>query len=287
MSTMWMEQTCPGAEAPLRTVTGPATGPPLLFLHGITRRWQDFLTLAPLLAGRWQVHGLDFRGHGASARTPGKYHLIDYVRDAVSVLRHAIAEPAVLYGHSLGALVAVAVAAEMPERVRGVVLEDPPAPALIQNIRQTPFFALFAGLREVAGSREPVSLMARHLAEVRLPGPDGSSVRLKELRDATALRFMARCLQDLDPEVLTALLEGQWLAGYGWESILEGVRCPALLLRADEMCGGMLPAAAAQSMAGRLADVSRIDLPGCSHLIHWEQPEKTLRYVVGFLESII
>jgi pimeloyl-ACP methyl ester carboxylesterase len=284
---MWLEQSFAGPDAPLQIVTGPAAGPPLLFLHGVCRRWQDFLTLSPLLASRWQVHGLDFRGHGASGRTPGQYHVIDYVTDVVAVLRQHIAAPAVVYGHSLGALVALAAAAELPDRVRAVILEDPPAPLLLRDIRHTPFFALFAGQRELAGSRLPVAQIARHLAEIRLPGADGRSRCLGDLRDATALRFSARCLQDLDPEVLTPLLEGRLLAGYDWGRVVSGVRCPALLLRGDEPCGGMLSQDAAQALTEGLADATRIDLPGCGHLIHWEQAEKTLRYVVGFLESIV
>lgn len=284
---MWSEQQLPGPDTSLNIATGPASGPPLLCLHGVTRRWQDFLPLLPNLSGRWQVHGLDFRGHGRSGRAPGKYRVVDYVQDAVSVLRARVTEPAVLYGHSLGALVAAAVAAELPDRVRAVVLEDPPGPALIQDIRQTPFFALFAGMHELAGPSDPVHEVAGRLAELRLPGADGRSVRLGDLRDTTALRFGARCLHDLDPDVLRPLLDGQWLTGYDWERTLSGVRCPALLLRADEACGGMLSRGAARAMTERLADGTCIDLPGCSHLIHWEQPEKTLRFVVGFLESLL
>jgi pimeloyl-ACP methyl ester carboxylesterase len=283
---MWLEQSFPGPEGTLNAASGHAAGPPLLFLHGVTRRWQDFLTLLPALAGRWHIHALDFRGHGSSARAANRYRVVDYVADAVSLLHNRITEPAVIYGHSLGALVAAAVAAEQPERVRAVVLEDPPAPALIENIRQTPFFNLFAGLHELAGSTQPVSEIARQLADVRLPGADGHSVRLGKLRDATALRFGARCLRDLDVDVLRPLLDGSWLTGYDWDRLLRGVRCPALLLRADEMCGGMLAVADADAMTERLADVTRVDLPACGHLIHWEQPEKTLRYVVGFLESV-
>jgi pimeloyl-ACP methyl ester carboxylesterase len=283
---MWSEQSFAGPEVSLQVATGPASGPPLLLLHGVARRWQDFLTLASVLAGRWQIHGLDFRGHGSSGRAAGKYRVVDYVADAVSLLHARITEPVVIYGHSLGALVAAAVAAELPERVRAVVLEDPPAPALIQDLRQTPFFNLFAGLHELAGSQSPVAEVARQLADVRLPGSDGRSVRLGKIRDATALRFGARCLQDLDRDVLVPLLDGHWLTGYDWDRLLRGVRCPALLLRADEVCGGMLSAADAKGMTERLADCTRIDLPGCGHLIHWEQPEKTLQYVVGFLESV-
>ena len=55
---------------------------------------------------------------------------IDYARDAAAVLR-SLREPAVVCGHSLGALVAGVVAAQLPERVRAVVLEDPPAPSVL------------------------------------------------------------------------------------------------------------------------------------------------------------
>ena len=36
-----------------------------------------------------------------------------------------LAEPLIIFGHSLGAMVAAAVAAELPQLVLGIVLEDP------------------------------------------------------------------------------------------------------------------------------------------------------------------
>jgi len=115
---------------------------------------------------------------------------------------------------------------------------------------------------------------------------NGGSVRLGELRDATSLRFSARCLQDLDAEVLTPLLAGSWLEGYDVERIARGVRCPSLLLSADESCGGMLPGGDAEQYAGWLSDCDRIHFPGTGHLIHWLETEKTVRYLTGFLESL-
>ena len=49
----------------------------------------------------------------------------DYAADALAFVE-ALPSPATLYGHSLGALVAASVAAALPGRVAGVVLEDPP-----------------------------------------------------------------------------------------------------------------------------------------------------------------
>jgi pimeloyl-ACP methyl ester carboxylesterase len=84
---------------------------PILCLHGLARGWQSFLPLIPTLALRWQVYALDQRGHGKSERANG-YFAIDYVPDVVGFLHHEIRRPTVLYGHSLGAMVAAAVAAE-------------------------------------------------------------------------------------------------------------------------------------------------------------------------------
>ena len=282
---MMTETTLATENLTLTLASAPPAGPPLLFLHGVTRRWQDFVTLLPPLSLRWRVHALDFRGHGSSGRTPGQYRILDYARDAAAVLR-SFHEPAVVFGHSLGALVAGVVAAEMPERVRAVVLEDPPSPSVLRGMRQTPFAAMFAAMRPLAGHARPLQDVSRELAEVRLPGPGNTSFRLVDVRDPTSIRFVARCLQDLDVGVLDDLLSGRWLDGYDAENVWSGVRCPALLLCGEEARGGMLPRGEAREISARMADCTLIDVPGVGHLIHWLEAEATLRLVAGFLEAL-
>src|SRR5262249_42297682 len=145
------------AEVPLNVVCGPPAGPPLLLLHGVARRWQDLAPLLPALACRWQVPALDFRGHGRSGRAPGPYLVADRARDATALRRAEVTQPAVVYGHSLGGLAALAVAAEMPERVRAVVLEEPPAPAFARGIQETSYYAVFCGMRDLAGPGREVT----------------------------------------------------------------------------------------------------------------------------------
>ena len=284
---MLTEQLIDTGQVQLNVATGPKSGPPLLLLHGVTRRWQDFATLLPCLLPRWQVHAVDFRGHGRSARSPGSYLVVDYVKDVIWMLKNQIQGPAVLLGHSLGALVAGAVAAAVPDRVRAIVLEDPPSVPLIQYIRQTPFFALFQGFRELAQGKHSVAETARRMAELEIPTIDGKAlVKMSVLRDPTHLRFGARCLQDMDPEVLAPLLEGRWLEGYDLDGYVAGIRCPVLLLRGEEALGGMLPRPAAEYFAHKVADCTLIDFPNVGHLIHWMQPEKAARHVTEFLESL-
>lgn len=282
---MFTEQTFHCDAGAINVARGPAHGPPLLLLHGVGRRWQDFLTLTPALAQRWQVHALDLRGHGQSARA-SQYRVIDYAQDVIAYLRTHVGAPAVIYGHSLGALTAAAVAAELPRLVRAVVLEDPPAPALLHNLPQTPFFAQFTGMQQLAGTQRSTAEVARELADLRLPGPDGGSVRLGDLRDAAGLRFVACGLRDVDPALYTPLLQGQWLDDYDAARVFAAIHCPALLLRADERCGGMLRSDEADELTAAMPDCLRIDLPGVGHLLHWLAPDAVLRLTMNFLESL-
>jgi pimeloyl-ACP methyl ester carboxylesterase len=274
-----------GTEPALNVASGPAAGPPLLLLHGVLRGWRDYVGLAPTLAARWHVHALDFRGHGKSGRTPGQYAVRDYVEDAVAAAGTLFAEPGVVFGHSLGALTALAVAARLPEKVRAIVLEDPPSARFVAGLRGSAYHAQFEGMHPLAGSPLPVTELTARLAELRLPTPTGS-VRLGDLRDATALRFMARCLQDLDPGVFTPLLAGRWLDGIDVEAWAAAVTCPALILRGNETLGGMLPRPDADRLLQHLADGTLIDLPHAGHLIHLTEPTTTLRLAGGFLESL-
>ena len=231
---MFTERVVSCGEVSLNLATSSSAGQPLLLLHGVTRRWQDFLTFVTPLTLRWQVQALDFRGHGRSDRVSGRYRVIDHARDVVAYLRSQPGEPTVIYGHSLGALVAAAVAAELPEAVRAVVLEDPPSPALLRNLEATPYHPLYTEMRALASSGRTVGEIAHGLAELRVPD-NGRSMRLGDLRDAISLRFSARCLLDLDADVLTPVLEGQWLEGCDVESIFRAVTCPVLLLRATAL----------------------------------------------------
>jgi len=262
-------------------------------LHGVTRRWQDFIPLLPALTQRWRVFALDFRGHGRSGRTPGRYHVTDYVRDVVALLKFHVREPSVLYGHSLGAMAAAGAAADAPSLVRAIVLEDPPFDTLGARIAQTPFQAFFSGLRDcLASSVRAVEPLAQSLAEIRMPRaepPSGAAqevVRLGDVRDAASLRFLARCLMDFDAEALAPMLAGEWLAGYERDEILASVVCPVLLLQAEWAAGGMLPDDDAKSALALLRHGLHVKVPGAGHLLHWGAQETTLRLVLSFLESV-
>lgn len=278
--SMFAEHPISCGTAPLNAAIGPRNGPPIVLFHGVVRRWRDFATVLPTLACRGYVIAVDHRGHGRSSRS-SSYLIADFVADAVTVVRELPA-PAVLVGHSLGALVALGVAATVPDAVRGIVLEDPPSPEFLGCISGTAYEVQWRAMRSLAGNHRSTRDIAVSLADVRLPG----GARFGDTRDAAAIRFVASCLRDLDPGVLDPVLENQWFDGFDPAAAAAAVRCPALLLAADGREGGMLPGPDADALAGNLIDCSRVDLPGVGHLIHATKPEAFLRLVTNFIDSL-
>ena len=270
----------------LRLESGIHHGPALLCLHGVLRAGRDFAPLWGHLTPRWQLHALDHRGHGGSEWMPGRYLIADFTADAIAVVRDHLEGDVMILGHSLGSLVAIGVAAALPDRVKGIVLEDPPSATLLADVLSTSWHAIWTGMAAIARLRlRETSVILRHLSEMRVP-TIGGPARLGDLRDATSLRFSARCLRDLDPEVFAPLLANRWPEGYDIPTACSGVRCPALILRGDPALGGMIRRDEALAMAARMADGLVVDVPGAGHLIHWTAAETMARLVLGFLESL-
>jgi pimeloyl-ACP methyl ester carboxylesterase len=197
-------------EPSLLLAEGDGSGPSLVLLHGVTRAHADWSALLGRLGKAWRVIAVDQRGHGLSGRTD-RYLVLDYVADAVRLVRDVVGELVTILGHSLGAMVAAGVAAALPELMRAVVLEDPPFQALGRRIAGSAWQTHFAGMREAAEQGGSVEVLAAALAAICLPAPGGGSVRLGEIRTRDALRWSAACLACLDPDVLTPVVEGRWL----------------------------------------------------------------------------
>ena len=100
-------------------------GPPVVLLHGNVVTAEDFAYsgVLDLAAERHRVIAFDRPGMGYSDRQNGKLWT---PRAQADLLRRAFdrlaIERAVVVGHSLGAMVAVALALDHPEAVRGLVL---------------------------------------------------------------------------------------------------------------------------------------------------------------------
>src|SRR5207244_8738860 len=143
---------------------GVAGEPAIVLIHGTTSRSEDWENIFPRLATRYRTIAYDLRGHGKSGRATD-YSLRAFADDAVHVLRDLIKIPTVLIGHSLGALSALAAAAEVPEYVSALVLEDP---ALAYGAPWPE--PMYAPLREALAGADPVALR-KAVDRFPLPSP--------------------------------------------------------------------------------------------------------------------
>ena len=102
----------------------PGRGAPVVALHGLTATFVNYIGIAERLAGRKALFALDLRGRGDSDKPEGPYGMAQHGRDVASAMRAMGLRPSVVVGHSMGAFVAVALAAQNPELVCGLILID-------------------------------------------------------------------------------------------------------------------------------------------------------------------
>jgi pimeloyl-ACP methyl ester carboxylesterase len=102
----------------------PGCGAPVVALHGLTASHMNFIGVAERLAGRCALFGLDLRGRGDSDKTQGSYGFVQHARDVAAAMRAMGLGPSIVVGHSMGAFVATALAAQEPTLVSGLVLID-------------------------------------------------------------------------------------------------------------------------------------------------------------------
>ncbi|MFA8384648.1 MAG: alpha/beta fold hydrolase [Pelagibaca sp.] len=93
------------------------SGARIVLLHGVGLRAEAWNRQIDVLAGSYHVTAFDMPGHGESAVRPEMTSVSDYA-DAVL---GDLTEPALVVGHSMGAMIALDLASRAPELVRGVV----------------------------------------------------------------------------------------------------------------------------------------------------------------------
>lgn len=245
---------------------GLEEAPPVLLIHGLYDRWETWEPVVPALAERFRVIAFDLRGHGRSSQPAGGYALRDYADDAVRLLaRLRLREPVVAIGFSLGALVAIVLAAERPELVRAVVLEDPPIAPPNEGMRVW----LEALLEAKRAGIEAAYELAREL------DPDGSPEEWQ--RSALWLCSTA------DGPILALLDEGRQPEPL---ELLPSITQPALILQADPTAGGVLDDETAERVLAQLRHARRVQFPGCGHAIHRDCPEAFVAAVLDFLGQL-
>jgi pimeloyl-ACP methyl ester carboxylesterase len=264
---------------------GDPEAEPVVLCHGMWDCARGFARLAPLLAERYRVIGIDARGHGESSWADA-YGWGEDILDIGCVLR-SIGRPCHLLGHSKGGGQATDAACAVPELVRTLINIDGFGPSA-KDLEPRP--------------GEPTELPAQ-LAQFLDRMPERAHRPAASLDELVARR--ARSSGRLAPEWLryftfhAARRVGDawtWKSdprlgqGFGpWKPewiapTWAHVRAPMLAIAGTEP-DFFGPASDAQldERLGHVKDVTRVRVPGTGHFVHMEQPLATARLVLDFV----
>ena len=254
---------------------GPDNGPTLLLLHGLTDRRDAFPTVIDTLDEMHRVVAIDQRGHGYSGRTPGHYSNDDHARDIRYILENVCQSPTVVWGHSMGGANAIAMAADPPEQLKALILEDP---AIFGRARSTraggaPVNSPFGASLELIEARISAEEMASRIAQSEPGMPDYYAP------------WKAERLAQIDPEVLRDVVAGRRRGVQDPKESLAKIDCPVLLMQADPDKGGILQDEFLAEITPKTGDWTVVKVVGAGHVINRNHPELALPIVMPWLAA--
>jgi pimeloyl-ACP methyl ester carboxylesterase len=251
-------------------------GPPLLFVHGLSGAWQNFLENIPYFARTHRVIAVDLPGFGSSPMPPWEISIPAYGRFLRDFCERLSVDRCSLVGNSMGGFIATEVAITEPDRVDDLVLISA------------------AGITWARARREPAAMIARvglaaaplatrfHMSWIKRPGLR-KEVFQGVFFDPNGLRremLWENVVPALDNPGYYDALTTLW--GYDIRHRLEEIGVPTLIVwgRQDRV----VPVPAALSYKKRIGDNAELEIfDRCGHVPQIERPKRFNRLLEGFL----
>ncbi|RWM24312.1 alpha/beta hydrolase [Mesorhizobium sp.] len=237
--------------------------PPLVLVHGFTDTSRSFSLLVPYLAGRRLIMP-DLRGHGAS-QAGEDCAVADFAEDIAGLIRRLRLDRPVLVGHSLGAMVSIALAARHPELIGGLVV--------VAGTLKTGFAPDHPLVAGVAALCDPIA------------PADPFYDWWHACRPGVPRAFLAAMAQDASA-----------MPAARWRAILEEIRrtdltaaVRAVRVRTLIMAGACDPLfgeAHQQALAEALAGSRLVWAEHCGHNPHWEDPAFVAEAIVEMMPRL-
>ena len=250
----------------------------VVWMHGFNDRPDGFMRAASELVTDHRVVAPAVPGFFDGWTDPGEtYDLESYARWLTPVLQHAVPEPFVLVGNSLGGAIALELAATQTLPLRGVValntagMEVEGAPSIIDDFArgESPF-----EIRERAGVNRLFSRLLGRPVQVPFP-------------------FEAAIYQEMQAQVDWYAKLGADLAksprrvsGEGWSSRIDlaAIDVPVLVLWGERDL--IFPVTHAEHLAEALPTGRLQRMPNVGHIAHVEAPSQLAAAIRGFVETL-
>jgi pimeloyl-ACP methyl ester carboxylesterase len=256
--------------------------PAVVCLPGITANAHAFAGLAEELSPRVGVVAMDLRGRGESDKPLTGYTMEAHVADAAGLLDALGIPRAIIVGWSLGAKIALALAAGHPDRVERLVLLDPPVETPAATV--TALRAFWARLDNTYASVDEFLERMRSSGVFKSWSPYVERYLLADVVETAEGNVRHRIPRFVPEQELAA--EG----AYPTRSYYSRITCPTLVLRAP--CSlvregdQVLPAADAREMAAAIADCQLVEVDGADHFsILLGKPPQTLTAIWNFIHN--
>jgi pimeloyl-ACP methyl ester carboxylesterase len=246
---------------------GPA-GHPVILLHGIgggRAMWRR--TVPALAAAGFDAIALDLPGYGDSARLPAGG--VDQMADAVVRLMDVLdLRQATVVGHSMGGMVAQAMAARAPERLQALVLAcTSPAFGKGDGAWQARFVADRLAPLDAGGGMP--ALAARLVPAMVGPTADAQGAAL-------AQAVMAAVPEATYRTVLAAIVS------FDRRADLPKIAVPTLCLAGE--LDATAPPKVLRGMADRIPGAEFAQIAAAGHIANVEQPAAFEAVLIDFLQ---
>jgi 3-oxoadipate enol-lactonase/4-carboxymuconolactone decarboxylase len=242
-------------------IDGPPGGAPLVMLHSLGTTASVWDAQAAALAGSFRVIRPDMRGHGLTSCTPGPYSMAQLAADVAGVMDALGIAAAHVAGISIGGMIAQALAAADPARVKSLMLVDtamaiPPADSWISRAATV----RAEGIGVIADA-----VMARWVTPGFMAAPEAAGLRAMLLR--TPAEGYAAAAEAIAAADLTA----------GTSTLA----LPALIVVGDQ--DAATPVASAQALHAVIAGAALTIIEGGAHIPTVEKPAEVTAALRDFL----
>jgi pimeloyl-ACP methyl ester carboxylesterase len=247
-------------------------GEPLLFISGLGGHVAEVPHLADSYSPHFEMIAFDGRGNGRSTVPVGAYSIPQFADDAARLLDALGIAKAIVYGSSLGGMIAQELTLQHPERVRGLILGCTtggatrgvrPSGATVQRMLQNQSLsgddAAVAGWRLGYSERYIAEHFDELLARSRVVSPYASP------RESYVRQIVAAAQHDT------------------WDR-LSAIVCPVMIIHgADDV---MLPVGNAHMLKERMPHAELHELEGMGHGYNLEAREIADPLVIDFVQRI-